>query len=440
MEGLTLALFCGLLLLCLIRNLSILYALAAGLLLFMLYGKRKGFSWRELFWMASDGVKTVSNILLTFLLIGIMTGLWRAAGTIPVIVCEAAVLVRPSVFLLMTFLLNCLVSVLTGTAFGTAATMGVICAAMAAAMKVNLAFVGGAVLAGAYFGDRCSPVSTSALLVAELTGTDIYSNLKRMVRSAAVPFVGSCLLYLILGLVTEQGGAAPDLWSVFSREFSLSTAALLPALVILVLSLFRVRVKTTMLVSILTAIPICLFIQKVSPAALPGIMLNGYRAADVEVGGMVNGGGIVSMLKVSAIVCLSSSYSGIFRKTGLLDPVRKEIERLAARTGTYAATLCTAAVSVMIACNQTLSIMLTHQLCSGVQGQKEEFALNLEDSAVIVAPLIPWCIANAVPLAAVGAPSASALFAFFLYLLPLWRLTAGRHGTEKQRKNRKGFA
>ena len=88
----------------------------------------------------------------------------------------------------MTFLLNCLISVLTGTALGTAATIGVVCATMASALGIPSWMTGGAILSGVYFGDRCSPVSTSALLVAELTETGIYTNIKNMIKSALAPF------------------------------------------------------------------------------------------------------------------------------------------------------------------------------------------------------------------------------------------------------------
>ena len=215
--------FCGGLLLCLLLDWSILYALLAGLLLFLLYGRRKGFGWKALLGMALAGVKTVKNILITFLLIGVLTALWRAAGTIPVIVCYAARLIRPGVFLVMTFLLNAGVSVLTGTSFGTAATIGVICAAMGATMGVDARLTGGAVLAGAFFGDRCSPVSTSALLVSELTKTDIYGNIRRMLRTALVPFLLSVAFYFALGLFTAGPPTGRGRWT--SRPCSPGSSA-----------------------------------------------------------------------------------------------------------------------------------------------------------------------------------------------------------------------
>ena len=422
MEWLVLGLFCGGLILCLLLDWSILYALLVGLLLFLLYGRWKGFGWTELLKMALDGVKTVRNILITFLLIGVLTALWRSAGTIPVIVCYAAQLIRPGVFLVMTFLLNAGVSVLTGTSFGTAATMGVICATMGSVMGVPVVLTGGAVLSGAFFGDRCSPVSTSALLVATLTETSIFDNIKRMIRTALVPFLASCAVYAVIGLVTPHGAGSLDLTALFSREFSLSLWAVIPAAVILVLSLLRVNVKLAMVASILSAVPVCFFLQHQAPWELLQTALTGFIAEDPEVSAMLNGGGITSMLRVGAIVCLSSSYSVLFQRTGLLNRVKGAIGRLAVRTSPFFAMLATSVLAGMIACNQSLTILLVHQLCRELHSDPSDMALDMEDTAVVVAPLIPWSIACAVPLSAVGAPGVSVLLACYLYLLPAWRL------------------
>ncbi|MBR3707456.1 MAG: sodium:proton antiporter [Lentisphaeria bacterium] len=431
MELFTLLLFCVFLLICLLFDLSILYALAAGLVLFLLYGKRKGYSRRELMQMTLSGVMTVKNILITFVLIGMLTALWREAGTIPAIVCYTAKLIRPSVFLLMAFLLNCLLSILTGTAFGTAATMGVICTTIAAAMQVEPLLVGGAVLSGVFFGDRCSPVSTSALLVSELTGTNIFRNIKNMLRTALVPFIAACTVYGLAGAFSVRSEATVDIESIFGSIFALNWVVLLPALVILALSLMQINVKIAMTASILVSIPICLFVQDTPVGELPSLLLTGFRASDPEIAAMLNGGGIQSMLRVAAIVCLSSSYSGIFQKTGLLLPAKQMISRLSARTNPYTATLATSIVAGMIACNQTLAIMLTDQLCSQEERDKTRFSIFLEDTAVLVSPLIPWSIAGAVPLATIGAPSSSVIFACFLYFVPVWRLI-----TEAIRKRR----
>lgn len=125
------------------------------------------------------------------------------------------------------------------------------------------------------------------------------------------------------------------------------------------------------------------------------------------------------MVKVAAIVCISSSYAGIFQNTGLLDGLKNGLSKLGSRITPFGAILTAAIGTSMIACNQTLSIMLTRQLGNDLEPNNSRMALDLENSAVVVAPLIPWSIAGAVPLATIGAPMSSLLAAFFLYLVPL---------------------
>ena len=422
MEYITIVLFCLALLVCLLFDISIIWALLAGWLIFSVYGIYKGYSLREVWGFSVSGVKTVNNILITFFLIGMLTALWREAGTIPVIVCFAAKLVHHSVFLLMTFLLNCLISFLTGTAFGTAATMGVICSTMGASLGMSPVLIGGAVLSGVFFGDRCSPVSTSALLVATLTGTDIFTNIRKMLKTAAVPFLLTCGIYTLAGIMFDSRGKIPDLAAVFGQEFDLSFWPVLPAVILLILSLGKVDVKIAMTASIITALPICLLVQHTPVGSIPQILVTGFAAENSQVAAMLDGGGIVSMLRVAAIVCISSAYSGIFQNTGLLDNIKSTIQKFAEKTTAFAAILVTSVVTGMIACNQTLTIMLTNQLTDSTEKDKSRFAIALEDSAVVVSPLVPWSIAGAVPLASVGAPMTSIAFACFLYLLPLCEL------------------
>lgn len=419
-------LFCLALLVCIVLRTNILYALLAGLVIFTLYGKKQGFSWKELGKMICSGVKTSASVLLVFPLIGILTAFWRACGTLPFIICCAVDLIRPEILLLMTFLLNCGVSMLTGTAFGTAATMG-----------MDPVLLGGAMLSGVYFGDRCSPVSTSALLVSELTETNIYDNIKRMLKTALVPFLLSCGVYAALGMAKSGSGAAGELWSLYGREMTLHWVMCLPAVLILILSVLRVNVKKAMSVSILAAVVLCIFLRHLDAVTILKTAILGYTASDAEVGAMLNGGGIISMVRVALIVMISSAYSGIFRRTGLLDGLCGRVTALRDKTSSYTSMLLTAVLASLLACNQTLTIILTHQLCAPSQKDKEEFAINLENSAVVIAPLIPWSIAGATPLSTVGAPMTGMAFACFLYILPLCELV---RRTAQQRAAKKAAA
>ena len=214
---------------------------------------------------------------------------------------------------------------------------------------------------------------------------------------------------------------------------SLFLFAVIPAAVIVVLSAFKVRVKAAMTVSILSALPICVLLQNIAVAELPKIIVMGYIARDAEVGAMISGGGIISMLRVAAIIFISSSYSGIFKKAGLFDGVKDMVDKLANRTTAFTATLLTSFVAGAMACNQTLAIMLTNQLTDHTDSDKSRFALTLEDTVVVTSPLIPWSIASATPLAAIGGSAISIPFAVFLWILPLWRTVTE---TMKKHKNR----
>ena len=424
MELIVLAVFAAALFVCIGLDISIVYALVFGFFVFFFYGIYRKHTAREMFSLAFSGVKTVKNILITFVLIGMLTALWRAGGTIPYIVYHSTKICSPHVMVLVTFLLCCLISFLTGTAMGTAATMGVICVTMARSMGVPILFAGGAGLAGAYFGDRCSPMSTSALLVSSLTKTDLFRNILNMVKTAAVPFAVSCLLYGAAGLFFEVQSDTSGIQQIFARYFSMHPAAVIPAAVVLVLSLLKVNVRIAMSASIFCSAAVCIWQQQIGLVELARIAVFGYQPENAEVAAILSGGGILSMIKVLLIVCISSCYAGMFNGTGLLDGIRKKMDCIARKITPFGAILLTSIVTGMISCNQTLTIMLTHQLCSDLEKEPERMASHLENTAVVVAPLIPWSIAGTVVLTAVEAPMACILTAWYLYFLPVWNLTA----------------
>ncbi len=422
--------FVAILLVCVSAGISVLYALLMGYVLFAAYSLSRGFSARELLQMSVEGIRTARNVIITFILIGILTALWRQGGTIPAIVAYASTLIHPSIFLVMTFLLNCLLSFLTGTAFGTAATMGSICMTMGLALGVDPVIMGGAILSGVFWGDRCSPVSTSALLVSEVTGTNLYTNIRLMVKGAMVPSLCAVAIYAVLGWFLQgeasSGAAIPDVRGLFSAEFKLGFVAVVPAIVILVFALARVSVRWTMVASIIAAAVVAVVYQGISFYDMLICAIWGYGSGNVEIAAMLNGGGVVSMLKVAGIVCISASYSGIFQKTGLLESVKGIIGKFAARCTTFGTVALVSVISGAISCNQTLAIMLAEQLCSHIVPDRQKFAIFLENSVVLIAPMIPWSIASGVPLTSVGAPAASICFAFYLFLVPLWQFFTQR--------------
>lgn len=409
---------------CLLLKYSIIYALIVGYIIFVTYGLIKGHDLKVLMKKSFEGVLTVKNILLVFVLIGMITALWRASGTIAFIVYMGSKLISPSILILLTFLLCSILSFLIGTSLGTAATMGVICVSIGKAMGINPYYLGGAVLSGIYFGDRCSPMSTSAPLITELTKTNLYTNIKLMFKTSIIPFVTTCLFYLFLGLKSSTSPVGIDATNIFKENYNLNIVVIVPAILIIILSLFKVNVKKTMLVSIVISFIIAIFFQKESVTSLINYCVYGFHHSNEKLNLMMKGGGILSMLNVGLIVAISSSYSGIFKETKMLVLMKKYLKEFSKKTSNYFVIFLSSIISGAIACNQSLGIILTYELCEELE-DKQNMAIILENTIVLLAGLIPWNIAMAVPLKTVDIGLMSGLFAFYLYFLPLWNLLLG---------------
>ena len=425
-EFILMGVFAAALVVCILAGKSILFALGFGLIIFSLHASAQGHSPRQISDMWKTGVRTIKPILITLLLIGIITAYWRAAGVIPAIIFYTSNFFTPEIVLLMSFWLCSLISVLTGTAFGTGATMGIICAAIAESLGVPIWLTGGAILSGCYFGDRCSPMSTSALLVATLTRTDIFKNIVGMIRTSLIPLILASAFYYVAGIVFVSGRVEIDAKEIFARNFDLSPIVLIPAVLIVVLSLLRLRVRLMIAASILACAVIAVELQGISLGELAEIALLGYYPSDAELATILSGGGAVSMANVLAILCISSCYAGIFQATGFMNRLQDLMISLGKKVSPFFSVVVAAIITSMISCNQTLAIMLTHQLCNKVEPRAEVFAIQIENSAVVVSPLIPWSIAGAIILTPIAAPTISILAACYLWLIPICCLVLPR--------------
>ena len=420
----TISLFSLSLIVCLFLNFSVVYALIIGYIIFISYGLIKGYNLKVLVKKSFEGMLTVKNILLVFILIGMITALWRASGTIAFIVYMGSKLISPSILILLTFLLCAVLSLLIGTSLGTAATMGVICFSIGKTMGINPYYIGGAVLSGIYFGDRCSPMSTSALLISELTKTNLYTNIKMMIKTSIIPFIVTCVFYLFLGFKSTISPVSVDVTEIFKQNYNLNIVVIIPAILIIILSALKINVKKTMLVSIVISFFISIFIQKESVLSIIKYCIYGYYNSNEKLNLMMKGGGILSMINVGLIVGISSSYSGIFKETKMLVPLKEYLKGFSEKTSSYFVIFLSSIISGAIACNQSLGIILTNELSEELV-DKQERAIILENTVVLLVGLIPWNIAMDVPLKTLDVGIISGFFAFYLYFLPLWNLFLG---------------
>ncbi len=403
-----------------------LLALLIGLIGFYAVARLRGFCAADLLQMMVKSVSRSMIVVRIFVLIGLLTALWRSSGTITFFVSQGVRVIPPSLFLVAGFGLTCLLGYALGTSFGITGTVGVILMTLARSGGVPPALMAGAVLSGAYFGDRTGPASSCANLVATVTGTDLYSNLRAMVKSALVP-MGLCfLLYGILSprypLTAGEGG----LLAMMEAQFTLSWLCVIPAVLMLVLPLWKVPVRRAMALSILSAAALSVFLQGMTFGQTLSVCVLGYRPENVQLAPILSGGGLLSMAKVSGIILLSGTYSGIFEGTRMLDGLQEKLGVLAKKLSCFGLMLPVSAAVTAVFCNQTIGVMMVRQLLGPVyekQGEsRETLALDIADSLVVLVGLCPWCIACAVPLEMLDVGPEALPWAAFLYLLPLWHL------------------
>jgi NhaC family Na+:H+ antiporter len=405
------------------EDISILYPLLLGLICFILITLRRGFTLTNLCSMMLKGSQKSLIVIKIFVLIGAITAVWRACGTISFIVYYAIAFMSAKYFILSAFLLSCLVSFLLGTSFGTVGTIGVVLIVLAKSGNVDSNVAAGAIIAGAYFGDRCSPMSSSANLIAVLTNTDLYANIKNMMKTSAIPFLLSIVGYIFLSQYNPLVFHGNQIGNEITTYFDIHLIVLLPAAIVILSAACRMNVKLSMGISILSGIFIGIFYQHITFLQMLNYILTGYHMNGTGVfAGIIQGGGLYSMLKVSLIVFISSAYSGIFAGTGLLSEIELFFERLSQKVGVYLTTIITSISSAAFSCNQTLGIMLTHQFEHKIYEKRQisnsQLAVDMENTVILISALIPWNIAGAVPAATLSANAGFIPYAFYLFLVP----------------------
>jgi NhaC family Na+:H+ antiporter len=402
---------------------SMAIALFVGLVVFVLTGLHRKFLFRDLMKMVYIGGKTSFVVLRILVLIGLLTALWRASGTISFFVYYGISMITPSLFIFITFLITLILSFALGTSFGIAGTAGVLLMVLAQSGGVSEAVTAGAVMSGAYFGDRCSPASSSASLVAAVTFTKLYKNVKMMLLTGIIPTLISLGIYLLLSIGNPIENVNTDVLDALKGTFNLSWLVALPALAILVLPLFRVRVTHAMLVSIIISFLLTIFLQGQGFFQVLGTCIMGYQPESSLLGQVMAGGGLISMIEVIIIVFISCTYAGVFDGTGMLLEAQEKIANLANHIGLFPTQVVASLLSVAVFCNQTVATILNAQILGGVYKTKgaspENLAIDIENSVITLAGIIPWSIACTVPLGILGVGPEAIPYCVLLYVIPI---------------------
>ncbi|MGE5627569.1 MAG: Na+/H+ antiporter NhaC family protein [Solirubrobacterales bacterium] len=412
---------------CVFKGIFLAYPLIAVIIIFIIISVGRGFNFKAVLNMAYKGGKKSLVVVKIFVLIGALIPIWTAAGTVPAIVYYGLELIKPELFILCSFLISCIVSFLIGTSVGTSGIVGAAMMVMARGGHVNLAATAGAVIAGVYFGDRCSPVSSSASFVACITETNVYNNIKNMFKTGAVPFAIAVLFYLVISGVYPLKGEKVSINSLIINQFDLSLYVFLPVMVILVLSIFKVNVKLSMLLSIGAAFIISVTVQHESVVKCINFALFGYSLdSSSPLHSIIKGGGIISLMKTALVVYLASAFAGIIEETSMLNSIEEITSRADSRYQIFRNVFITSIFAAMVGCSQTFAVMLTHVLNKKAYVKNNlnnsDAAMDLENTAIMVSGLVPWNVALIAPMTILGIDAACMPYLLYIFLVPLWNL------------------
>jgi len=408
-----------------------------GVLVAAIIGLKAGYSWKDIETGMLNGITNSLQAIVILEIIGILIGVWILSGVVPTLLYYGLKIMHPSIFLPATLIICSITSIATGTSWGTSGTIGIALIGIGAGLGFPLPIVAGAVLSGAYFGDKMSPLSDTTNLAPAMAGTDLYTHIKHMTYTTGTSYVITLIIEFVLGLF--YGGGQANLESVnqiltgIQSQFSINPLLLIPPILVMVLAFRKIPAVPGIVIGILAAGVLGVIFQgntfgNLLSAAYGGYVSNsGIEAVD----NLLTKGGFQSMMYTVSLIICAMMFGGIMEKTNQLRVVVHFILKKAQSTGSLiSATIMTAIGCNLILCDQYMSIVMTGKMYSQSFKDKGLHPKNLsraiEDSATVTANLIPWNSGGAYQAATLGVPTIAYLpFNFFCWITPIVSMLYG---------------
>jgi NhaC family Na+:H+ antiporter len=377
------------------------------------------------------GIAVALKAILILMVVGMLIGTWIVSGIVPALIDSGLRLLSPSYFLLAACVVCSVVSLATGSSWTTAGTVGVALIGVGEGLGISPPMTAGAIVSGAYFGDKMSPLSDSTNLAPAVAGSELFEHIRYMLYTTLPALLVSLVLFGFLGWSAQQGSIdgsrVTAIRSVLAANFNLSPALLLaPALVIVVVAL-RVAALPALLGGTLLGGLMALWMQDSSLDQVLEVAQRGFVAdtGSELVDELLTRGGLESMMSTVALVVCALTFGGIMERTGSLRTLAEVILRLARSTGSLV--LATAASCIgtnIIAPDQYLSIIVPGRMYRESYEQRglhpKLLSRTLEDAGTLSSPLVPWNTCGAFMSTALMVSSASYLpYAFVNLLTPV---------------------
>ncbi|MBQ5866090.1 MAG: Na+/H+ antiporter NhaC [Oscillospiraceae bacterium] len=385
---------------------------------------RVGCTWDDMLDEISQKIAKGMPAILILITVGAMVGTWMASGTIPMMIYYGVQIVSPKWLLVTAFLITCLVSVATGTSWGSVATMGVALMGIASALGVNPAATAGAVIAGSYFGDKISPLSDTTNLAPLAAGSNLYEHIGHMFWTTVPATIVSLVVYAIVGLNANTAAGATseavtNMMAQLDQMYDWNILILLPVILVLAGSLLKLPTIPVMILSTVVAGVEGIFMQGISLGNVLTSTVSGFNVtmitrpgfdaanAAFEVTKLLNRGGMNGIMSTTLLVFCAFCFAGIMSRAGCLEVVLKAILSVAKTTGSLIlATVISCITMALTTGNSYLSILIPGEMFRDAYKERglhpKNLSRTLEDAGTVFVPLVPWSAAGAYMAATLG--------------------------------------
>ncbi|MBG9982102.1 Na+/H+ antiporter NhaC [Aerococcaceae bacterium DSM 111020] len=374
---------------------------------------RLGYQWFEIEGAMVNGITKALQSIIILAVIGVLIGTWVLSGVVPAMIYYGLQVISPTYFLVTTVIIASITSLATGSSWGTAGTIGIALMGVARGLGIPAPVAAGAIISGAYFGDKMSPLSDTTNLAPAMSGTDVFTHAKHMLASNSISYVFSIIFFLVLGFRYGDGNA--DLSSIdiliegIESNFYITPWLLLPPIIVIIL----VSKKMPAIPGIFLGAVLGMFFAPIFQGANLGDVLNasmyGYVSeTGVEaIDSLLTAGGLEGMMYSISLTIIAMMFGGIMEETGQLDViVHRLLRNVQSMTGLVVLTLGTGIFSNLTMPEQYISVVIPGRMFAKTYQNRglhpKTLSLVLETGGTLTSPLVPWNTCGAFMFSVLG--------------------------------------
>lgn len=390
-----------------------------------------GYTWEEVERGAIETIQLAMQSIIILIIVGTLIGSWLLSGTVPAMIYYGLQILSPGIFLVATTIICAIVAIATGSSWSTAGTIGVALMGVGQGLGIDAPIIAGAIISGAYFGDKMSPLSDTTNLAPAMAGSTLFEHIKYMFHTTVPSLVIALILYAIIG--AGYAGRPLDesnivlIQSAISNSFNISPVVLLPPLIVIILVALKVPaipglLSGTILGGIFAGIFQGAGIRKFIESVHYGFSIeSGSEIVDE----LISGGGLDEMMWTVSLILLAMIFGGILERTGMLQAVGSLILKFANSTGSLVTASILTSISInLLAADQYLSVVIPGRMYKPIFDERglepRLLSRTLEDAGTLTSALIPWNTCGAFMSTALGVSAAAyAPYAFVNLLTPL---------------------